>query len=48
MFTSFDIWKVLAGVAIFLIGIKFLEESLQELAWQKIQAFFKKTNPEIN
>ena len=42
MFTSFDIWKILAGVAIFLIGIKFLEESLQELAGRRFKLFLKK------
>lgn len=40
--TSIDIWKVLAGVAIFLLGIKFLEESLQQLAGRKFKLFLKK------
>jgi phosphate:Na+ symporter len=39
---SIDIWKMLAGVAIFLIGIKFLEESLQELAGRKFKLFLKR------
>lgn len=39
---SIDIWKMLAGVAIFLIGIKFLEESLQELAGRRFKLFLKK------
>ena len=39
---SLDIWKMLAGVAIFLIGIKFLEDSLQELAGRKFKLFLKK------
>ena len=42
MLSSFDIWKILAGVAIFLIGIKFLEESLQELAGRRFKLFLKK------
>jgi len=42
MFESFDIWKMLAGVAIFLLGIKFLEESLQELAGRRFKLFLKK------
>lgn len=42
MFESFDIWKMLAGVAIFLLGIKFLEESLQELAGRPFKLFLKK------
>jgi len=42
MMTSFDIWKVLAGVAIFLLGIKFLEESLQQLVGRKFKLFLKK------
>jgi phosphate:Na+ symporter len=37
-----DIWKMLAGVAIFLLGIKFLEESLQELAGRRFKLFLKK------
>jgi phosphate:Na+ symporter len=40
--TSIDIWKVLAGVAIFLLGIKFLEESLQQLAGRKFKLFLKR------
>jgi len=42
MFESIDIWKMLAGVAIFLLGIKFLEESLQELAGRKFKLFLKR------
>ena len=42
MFDSVDIWKMLAGVAIFLLGIKFLEESLQELAGRSFKLFLKK------
>ena len=42
MFASIDIWKMLAGVAIFLLGIKFLEEALQELAGRRFKLFLKK------
>jgi len=42
MITSFDIWKVLAGVAIFLLGIRFLEESLQQLSGRRFKLFLKK------
>ena len=42
MLASIDIWKILAGVAIFLLGIKFLEESLQELAGRRFKLFLKK------
>ena len=39
---SFDIWKSLAGVAIFLLGMKFLEESLRQLAGRPFKLFLKK------
>jgi phosphate:Na+ symporter len=39
---SFDIWKIVAGVAIFLLGIKFLEESLQQLAGRNFKLFLKR------
>ncbi|HEX6170631.1 MAG TPA: Na/Pi symporter [Chitinophagaceae bacterium] len=42
MLESIDIWKMLAGVAIFLLGIKFLEESLQELAGRRFKLFLKR------
>src|SRR4026209_1063536 len=42
MLESIDIWKMLAGVAIFLLGIKLLEESLQELAGRRFKLFLKK------
>jgi phosphate:Na+ symporter len=42
MFGSIDIWKMLTGIAIFLLGIKFLEESLQELAGRPFKLFLKK------
>jgi phosphate:Na+ symporter len=39
---SFDIWKSLAGVAIFLLGMKFLEDSLRQLAGRPFKLFLKK------
>ena len=42
MLESIDIWRMLAGVAIFLLGIKFLEESLQELAGRRFKLFLKR------
>lgn len=39
---QFDVWKILAGVAIFLLGIQFLEESLQQLAGRRFKLFLKK------
>jgi phosphate:Na+ symporter len=42
MNTSVDFWKMLAGVAIFLLGILFLEESLQQLAGRRFKLFLKK------
>jgi len=42
MFGSIDIWKILAGVAIFLLGIKFLEESLQDLVGRPFKLFLKR------
>src|SRR6187397_712669 len=42
MFGSIDIWKILAGVAIFLLGVMLMEESLQVLAGRKFKLFLKK------
>jgi len=42
MFGSVDIWKMLAGVAIFLLGIDFLENSLKDLAGRRFKLFLKK------
>jgi phosphate:Na+ symporter len=42
MGSSFDFWKLLAGVAIFLLGIRFLEESLQQLTGRQFKLFLKK------
>lgn len=42
MNSAFDIWEVLAGVAIFLLGVRFLEESLHQLAGRQFKLFLKK------
>ena len=42
MNASVDIWRVLAGIAIFLLGVRFLEESLQRLAGRRFKLFLKK------
>lgn len=42
MVWSTDIWKILAGVAIFLLGTNFMEESLGLLAGRKFKLFLKK------
>lgn len=42
MTASFDIWRLLAGVAIFLLGVGFIEESLQKLAGRKFKLFLRK------
>ncbi len=42
MSTSLDIWKMLAGVAIFLLGMNFLEESLKRLAVRPFKLFLKR------
>jgi phosphate:Na+ symporter len=39
---SFDIWKILAGVAIFLLGMNFLEGSLKQLAGRRFKLFLRK------
>ena len=39
---SFDIWKILAGVAIFLLGMNMLEEALQYLAGRPFKLFLRK------
>lgn len=39
---QFDIWKMLAGVAIFLLGMSFLEKSLRQLAGRSFKLFLKK------
>lgn len=42
MTVTIDIWKLLAGIAIFLLGMKFLEESLQQMAGRPFKLFLKK------
>jgi phosphate:Na+ symporter len=39
---SFDIWKILAGVAIFMLGMNMLEEALQQLAGRPFKLFLRK------
>lgn len=39
---SLDIWKSLAGIAIFLMGMNFLESSLKKLAGRSFKLFLKK------
>ncbi|HEX4876536.1 MAG TPA: hypothetical protein VFV31_07660, partial [Chitinophagaceae bacterium] len=39
---SVDIWKVLAGVAIFLLGVSFMEASLQQMAGRRFKLYLKK------
>jgi phosphate:Na+ symporter len=39
---GFDIWKLLAGAALFLIGIGFMEEALKDLAGRRFKLFLKK------
>lgn len=39
---SINIWQLLAGVAFFLLAMKFLEESLQQLAGRPFKLFLKK------
>lgn len=39
---SFDIWKMLAGLAIFLLGMRFLEEGLHRLAGRSFKLFLRK------
>jgi phosphate:Na+ symporter len=40
--STFDFWKVLAGVAIFMLGIMMLEEALQQLAGRPFKLFLRK------
>jgi phosphate:Na+ symporter len=42
MLASLDIWKVLAGVAIFMLGMNFLEDGLRNLAGRSFKLFLKK------
>jgi phosphate:Na+ symporter len=42
MSSSIDIWRILAGVAIFLLGMNFLEDGLHALAGRPFKLFLKK------
>lgn len=42
MSTSFDIYKMLAGVAFFLLAMNFMENALQHLSGRKFKLFLKK------
>ncbi|MES1198323.1 MAG: Na/Pi symporter, partial [Chitinophagaceae bacterium] len=39
---SFDIWKMLAGISIFLLGMHFMETGLQRLAGRPFKLFLRK------
>jgi phosphate:Na+ symporter len=41
MSSSFDIWKILAGIAFFLMAMSFMEEALRLLAGRKFKLFLK-------
>ncbi len=42
MSTSYDIWKLLTGVAFFLLAMNFLEDTLRHLAGRRFKLFLKK------
>lgn len=42
MTSAFDIWKLVAGIAIFLMGVGFIEESLQKLTGRRFKLFLRK------
>lgn len=42
MTSSIDIWRILAGVAIFLLGMNFLEDGLHALAGRPFKLFLKR------
>lgn len=42
MNNSFDIWKMLAGVAFFLLSMNIIEDTLRQLAGRKFKLFLKK------
>lgn len=42
MTSSFDIWKMLAGVAFFLLAMNFIENTLRQLAGRRFKLFLKK------
>lgn len=39
---AINIWELLAGVALFLLGIRFMEESLQRLSGRRFKLFLKR------
>ena len=39
---SLNLWEALAGVAVFMLGMRFLEESLQAMAGRKFKLFLKR------
>ncbi len=41
MFQSVDIWKAFAGIAIFLLGVRFMEDALHNLAGRSFKLFLK-------
>src|SRR5690349_12062157 len=42
MHASSNIWVVLAGLAVFLLGMNFMEESMQKLSGRPFKLFLKK------
>jgi phosphate:Na+ symporter len=42
MSSTFDIWKMLAGVAFFLLAMNFMEQALRQLAGRRFKLFLKK------
>lgn len=42
MNASIDIWQMLAGIAIFMLGMSFMEEALRSLAGRKFKLFLKR------
>ena len=42
MSSAFDIWKMLAGIAFFLLAMNFMEEALHLLAGRRFKLFLKK------
>lgn len=42
MTPSFDIWKMLAGIAFFLLAMNFMEDALRHLAGRKFKLYLKK------
>lgn len=42
MYGSFELWRVLAGIAIFLLAMNFMEEGLQKLSGRPFKLFLKR------